>query len=354
MSNSRLSSGWVYAHQSNYIKGRQVPISRITYHHMAGKLTADQCGGIFARAGRNGSAHYGIGYSGEIKQYVDESDTAWSDSNWYSNQRTVSIETANDQIGGGWHVPDQALSSLIRLIADIAKRNNLGKLVLGQNLFYHSMVGQTECPGPYLRGKAQYICDEANKINYSPVSKPTIDLIKSNADIEYRAITPKKVRLVRDTNLWNFNFTKWGEAKAIRGYVVGEIIDVVAIAHNKTVNASYYMTVYSYNNGNIKSTNGFNIKDCEDLNPEEPEPKVEPTPELRPIEPTPPKPNEAPLAPDNDNKPPRENKNDDETKTPLDKGEMESKDYPEENNALLKKIVELLSWLVDKFKNIFK
>ena len=173
MSNSSLSSGWVRANSTNYTRGRSAVISRITYHHMAGRLTAKQCGDIFARAGRGGSAHYGIGYNGEIMQYVDEGDTAWSDGNWSSNQRTVSIETSNSALGGEWPVSDASLKSLIKLIADIAKRNNLGKLTLGKNLFYHSMLSATQCPGNYLRGKAQYIIDEANKIiSASPAPKP--------------------------------------------------------------------------------------------------------------------------------------------------------------------------------------
>ena len=50
-------------------------------------------------------------------------------------------------------------------MADIAKRNGLGKLVPGENLTWHSMFASTDCPGPYLLSKMQYIADEANKIN---------------------------------------------------------------------------------------------------------------------------------------------------------------------------------------------
>lgn len=149
-------------------------ITNVTVHHMAGILSAAQCGGIFQRPGRNGSAHYGIGVNGEIGWYVDEDCVAWANSNWPSNQCSVTIETSNCEIGGDWKVSDASLDSLIKLVADIAKRNGLGTLVPGENLTWHSMYANTSCPGPYLRSKMQYIADEANKLNnQSPTPKPT-------------------------------------------------------------------------------------------------------------------------------------------------------------------------------------
>lgn len=147
-------------------------ITAVTVHHMAGVLSAQQCGSIFQRPGRNGSSHYGIGLNGEIAWYVDENCVAWTNSNWPSNQCSVTIETSNSSVGGDWPVSDASLKSLINLVADVAKRNGLGKLVPGENLTWHSMFVSTTCPGPYLLSKMQYIADEANKINgYSP--KPT-------------------------------------------------------------------------------------------------------------------------------------------------------------------------------------
>ena len=174
MSNSALVTVRVPAHPSNYTKGRNTKITDITIHHMAGVLSAEQCGNIFARAGRNGSSHYGIGNGGEIGQYVDESDTAWANSNWPSNCRSVTIETSNSATGGDWPVGDAAYNSLIKLVADIAKRNGLGTLVAGQNLTWHSMFAATTCPGDYLRARISDIAAQANKINGgSPAPAPT-------------------------------------------------------------------------------------------------------------------------------------------------------------------------------------
>lgn len=162
-------SGLIYlevpAHPGNYTKGRLKPIRCVTVHHMAGVLSAKSCGGIFARAGRNGSSHYGIGNDGEIANYVDENDTAWTNSNWNSNCESITIEVSNSKMNGDWPVSDKAFDSLVKLVADIAKRNNLGKLVPEQNLTYHSMFTATSCPGDYLRSRMQEIADKANAIN---------------------------------------------------------------------------------------------------------------------------------------------------------------------------------------------
>lgn len=165
MSKSSLVQVVVPADEGNYTKGRSGrTIEAITIHHMAGRLTAAQCGRIFQAVGRYGSSHYGVGYDGSIGNYVDEEDTAWTNSNWDSNCKSVTIETSDND--NSWYVNDTTLDALIKLVADIAKRRGLGKLVPGKNLTWHSMFTNTTCPGDYLRSKMQYIADEANKINY--------------------------------------------------------------------------------------------------------------------------------------------------------------------------------------------
>lgn len=175
MSKSDLATISVPAYEGNFTYGRSGRnIEAVTIHHMAGKLTAEQCGRIFQQVGRYGSSHYGIGYNGEIASYVDEENTAWTNSNWDSNCKSVTIETSNSEIGGSWPVSDASLNALIKLVADIAKRNGLGTLVPGQNLTWHSMFADTTCPGDYLRSKMQYIADEANKLNaHTPEPTPS-------------------------------------------------------------------------------------------------------------------------------------------------------------------------------------
>lgn len=165
MGYSKLTNVIVPASSKNYTKGRTSKITEVCIHHCAGIMTAEQCGKLWQNPKRRCSSNYGIGKDGRIAGYVDENNTAWCNSNWASNCRSISIETSNDKTGGEWHVSDASLNSLIRLVADIAKRNGLGTLVPGKNLTWHSMYTSTTCPGNYLRSKMQYIADEANKIN---------------------------------------------------------------------------------------------------------------------------------------------------------------------------------------------
>lgn len=198
MSKSSLVNVNVPAYEGNYTKGRSGrKIEAITIHHMAGRLTAEQCGKIFQKVGRYGSSHYGIGYDGRIGQYVDENDTAWTNSNWDSNCKSVTIETSDND--NSWYVNDTTLNSLIKLVADIAKRNNLGTLVPGKNLTWHSMFTNTSCPGDYLRSKMQYIADEANKIN-SGSSVPSSNVV----NVFYRVKTQKHGWLSEVKNLEDY------------------------------------------------------------------------------------------------------------------------------------------------------
>ena len=147
MSNSKLVSVKVPASTANYTLGRSgYKIKRVALHHMAGILTAKQCGSIFQNASRGASSNYGIGKDAEIGLYVDEKNTSWCNSNWISNCESVTIETSNCETGGDWKVSDTVLNKLIELVADIFKRNKLGKAVKGKNIVWHSMYANTSRP----------------------------------------------------------------------------------------------------------------------------------------------------------------------------------------------------------------
>ena len=139
-------------------------ISEITIHHMAGFLDVDKVVAMWKAGNRATSSNYGV-KGKNIGQYVGEENASWCNGNFDSNCRAVTIETANSSGDPNWPVSDETLATLIKLVADIAKRNNLGELVVGKNLTYHSMYAATGCPGPYLFNKLGYIADEANKIN---------------------------------------------------------------------------------------------------------------------------------------------------------------------------------------------
>lgn len=145
---------------------REEKIDTITVHHMAGDLTLEKLGGEFALADRRSSANYGIDRYGKVGLYVEESNRAWTSSSVENDSRAVTIEVANDEIGGDWHVSDESYATLIDLCVDICRRNGIKELTYTGdtrgNLTTHSMFADTECPGPYLKNRLN---DIANAVN---------------------------------------------------------------------------------------------------------------------------------------------------------------------------------------------
>ena len=138
----------------NCSKPRNHDIDKITIHHMAGNLTVEQCGGVFTPTSRKASSNYVIGSDGRVGLYVDEANRSWCSANSGNDNRAVTIEVADDEIGGDWHVSDTALAKLIDLCVDICQRNGIAHLNYtgdkSGNLTMHKWFAATACPGPYL------------------------------------------------------------------------------------------------------------------------------------------------------------------------------------------------------------
>lgn len=150
----------------NRTSPRNKPVSKITIHHMAGDLTVEACGNIFKSADRDASAQYGIDNRGKVGCYVHEEDRSWASSSSSNDNRAITIELANDEIGGDWHVSDLVIEKCIELCVDICKRNNIPELIFtgdtSGNLTMHKMFAATACPGPYLSSKFPYIAEQVN------------------------------------------------------------------------------------------------------------------------------------------------------------------------------------------------
>ena len=159
----------------NCNKPRNNTIKKITIHHMAGNLSIETCGNVFYPTSRQASSNYGIGSDGRVGMYVDECNRSWCSSNATNDHQAITIEVANDEVGGNWHVSDKALAKLIDLCVDICQRNNIAKLnwtgTADGNLTCHYMFAATACPGPYLKSKMPYIAEQVNKrLNKSTVT----------------------------------------------------------------------------------------------------------------------------------------------------------------------------------------
>lgn len=143
-------------------------ISRLTIHHMADNLGLEDLGAAFAQRDRQASANYAIDSGGEVALYVEEANRAWTSSSRENDHRAVTIEVANDEIGGDWHVSGEAYEKLLELCTDICRRNGIEELRYtggtDGNLTLHKMFNsETECPGPYLESRMGEIAAEVTR-----------------------------------------------------------------------------------------------------------------------------------------------------------------------------------------------
>ncbi len=128
---------------------RNQPITKITVHHMAGIMSVEQFGALVANPGRQMSANYAIGNDGRIGLFCPEQDRSWCSSSPWNDNRAITIEVSNCSTGGDWPIGTAAYNSLIKLCADICKRNGIKKLYFTGNsegsLTYHYMFSATAC-----------------------------------------------------------------------------------------------------------------------------------------------------------------------------------------------------------------
>lgn len=163
--NSPLAS---YAHLSpNASFPRSEEIKKITIHHMAANLTLEKLGESFAKKDRKASSNYGIDLSGNVAIYVEEANRSWASSSPENDHMAVTIEVANEMIGGDWRVSEESYEALIELCTDICKRNGIEELIYTGDaegtLTTHKMFTDTECPGPYLERRMGEIAEAVNE-----------------------------------------------------------------------------------------------------------------------------------------------------------------------------------------------
>ena len=135
----------------NRYSPRAYPINRITVHHMAGNLSVETCGSIFAQSSRGASSNYGIGSDGRIACYVPEEDAAWTSSSYDNDNRAITIEVA-DEDTVNWVPSQAAYDATVKLCADICTRYGITPTYTGDtngSFTEHMMFAPTGCPGPW-------------------------------------------------------------------------------------------------------------------------------------------------------------------------------------------------------------
>ena len=156
----------------NKTANRNHAIDTITIHCFVGQVTAKQGCDFFASTPKECSANYVVGFDGSIGLSVEEKDRSWCSSNRENDMRAITIEVASET-SEPYSVTEKAYNSLIKLLVDVCKRNNIklllwrnDKSLIGQvnkqNMTVHRWFANKSCPGTYLFNKMGEIADAVN------------------------------------------------------------------------------------------------------------------------------------------------------------------------------------------------
>lgn len=187
MSNSSLVS---YTKISpNKTSPRRSKIDTITIHCYVGQVSVESAGSWFGKSSTAASCNYVIGSDGRIGLIVDEKDRAWctggKDKNGNpirvngisgsdNDHNAVTIECASDTTHP-YAINDKVYESLVKLCADICKRNGIKELkwkgdksLVGkpdqQNMTVHRWFANKACPGDYIYERLGQIAEEVNAL----------------------------------------------------------------------------------------------------------------------------------------------------------------------------------------------
>lgn len=148
-------------------------VDTITIHCYVGQVSVESMASWLCNPDAGASANYGIGSDGRIALFVEEKDRSWCSSNRDNDNRAITIECASDT-KDPYAINNKVYTSLIKLCADICKRNNIKQLkwkadksLIGQidkqNMTVHRWFANKACPGDYIYNRLGQIADDVNK-----------------------------------------------------------------------------------------------------------------------------------------------------------------------------------------------
>ena len=112
----------------NHSGQRTHSIDRISPHCVVGQVTAESLGNNFSKSSYRASSNYGVDKDGRVGLYVEEKNRSWCTSSNANDQRAVTIECASDT-KSPYRMNDAVYETLIKLCADICRRNGKKKLI---------------------------------------------------------------------------------------------------------------------------------------------------------------------------------------------------------------------------------
>ncbi len=251
----------------NHSGARTQKISKITPHEMAANWTGKQCADYFescGRTGRQASSNYCVGNGGDIAVSVDEANRAWTSSSEWNDQRAATIEVSNSVCGGDWPVSPAAYNSLVKLSADICKRNGINPHFTGGTdgtITMHKQFAATACPGPYLEHKIRTgdferdVKAAMGQGTAKPVSNQLYRIRKTWADVKSQIGAYKSLENAKKACGIGYSvFDKDGKAVYTPSGSTGKkwVQDTILKAGDKVISVSCGIAVWPGTNNCIK------------------------------------------------------------------------------------------------------
>lgn len=171
-------------------------------------------------------------------------------------------------------------------------------------LFPHKYWAATACPGTIDLNRIRAEANKWKSGGYDPKPTPTpvptpapapTPKPPATVKLEVKDVANKKVKLIRDANLWNLQFAKYADAKSVDTLKMNETnskggFEVSAVVTHPT-GSKYYLSEYSFAKG---ITNGINAKDTDTPDPDKLNDPISPPPVVIPVPVEPPKPDPVP------------------------------------------------------------
>ena len=283
MSNSKLVEVTIYSPNCNVPRNNK--IDRITPHCVVGQCTIEALGNLFANPQREASSNYGIGSDGRIGLFVDESNRPWTSSSPDNDNRAITIECASDTY------PPYAFNSvvyaqLIKLCADICKRNGKNKLIWiadkNKALAYtpkenemlltvHRWFAETICPGDWLMSRMDKLAKEvtnqlATKGKLKKVNGEWCYVVNGKVDTTYNGFGKNKYGKWKCTN-GKVDFSYNGLAQGTQGWYMVQSGKLDTTYNGLCTNKNGTWVVkkgkvdFSYNGKYKFSGSNWNVKD---------------------------------------------------------------------------------------------
>lgn len=189
----------------NFTPGKEDRVKYIVIHYCGSLGDAKSQVDFFATANRNASAHYFVGYNGDVWQSVEEANIAWHcGAKKYQhpacrNANSIGIEMCCKTTGSAkiadehWYFEDATVKATIELTKKLMDKYHIRP----EHVIRHYDVTGKCCPAPYVFNKGKHTWSDFKKA-IGEDNMPFIDVIKKAVESK-----PEPTD-VNEKQIWDF------------------------------------------------------------------------------------------------------------------------------------------------------